>query len=305
MPRKFYRKKSRRRYARKRGKWRQQKLAVGTVQRIARNIAKAEDKKNMKKYVHVSYVKDDNFQDWPTAAYKRALPLLQNWRTITGTAQDLQMPYSVISRVGGNLVTPELVNLDGAEQAQLELRIHGIQTYGIVANNSPRPMRFEARLLWIPNLNKYTQAVIDYLIPRFTMLHKSGQGTGNLLYQGYNKRDLATKTATGIPATFVTLARKVMYLPAAAWEATITGNNAGSFDAQTPLIFKRFRLSKYFKKPRVGFVRQDSDPNDVMSNGNFVLAYWTDQPGNNSFSILATSNMQYSIKSNMNDDVGA
>lgn len=296
-------KKSRKPRRRTRAKWRQQKLAVGTVQKIARDIAKSEDKKNLKKYVHVTYVKADAFT-WGGAAYKRALPSLSNWRTHTGSEQDLAMPYQILTNVADNVITPEMKLLDANEQAEVELAIHGVQTYGIVCNNSLRPMRFEARLLWIPNLNKYTQASIDYLIPRFTQMFKSGKGTGNLLFQGYDRRSLATLTATGIPVQFRVLARKVMFLPAASWTGTLTGTTPpGTFDAECPIIFKRFTLQKYFKNPLKGFVRSDIGPNDIMSNGNIVLVYWSDLPGSSSFNILATSNLQYSVKSNMNSDI--
>lgn len=303
--RKVFRKVRRRR--RRKAKWRQQKLAVGTVQKIARDIAKAEDKKNLKKYVHCSYVTAAGFQStWPTAAYKRALPSLSNWASHTGSSQDLAIPYQILTRIADNVITPEMKNLDQGEQAQTEVAIHGVQTYGVVCNNSLRPMRFEARLLWIPNLNKYTQAQIDYLLPRFTQFFKSGKGTGNLLFQGYARRGLGALDASGIPTSFRVLARKVLYVPAASWTGTLTGTqNPGTFDAEMPIVFKRFSMAKYFKKALKGYCRADAAPNDVMSNGNIVLVYWSDLPGSSSFNVLITSNVQYSVKANMNDDVGA
>lgn len=284
-------------YARK---WRQQKLAVGTVQEIAREIAQQEDKKQMKKYVHCSYVKSDSFTNWSSASYKRALPALANWKSHTGSEQDLTTPYQILSNVGGNIDAPELKLLTQDEAGRLELRIHGIETFGVICNTSLRPMRFEARLLWIPNLNSYTNASIDYMQPRFTMFSKSGAGTGNLLRQGYNRRALGALTATGIPIKFKTLDRIVINVAAQDWTAAITGQAAGEFSAQAPLVFKKFKLAKYFKDPHKGFVRNNQDE---MTNGNYCLVYWSDLPGTSTFSILATSNMQYSVKAVMHDDI--
>lgn len=279
-------------------KWRQQKLAVGTVQKIAREIAQAEDQRMVKKYVHTTKLHRAGFT-WDN---HRSLPEFGDWQQISGNMQDTLLPYSIVSSLGGNVISSEMPLLNGTEEKQLELRIHGVETFGIVKNNSDVPIRVEARLLWIPNLNQFTQASIDYLVPRITMFYKSGRGVGNLLRQGYARRSLTTATATGVPVKFTTLDRVVLHLPATNYVGTVDGNQLSFI---RPYQFKRFKLSKYFLKPRRGFVGSQSSPNDIMSNGNYVICYWSDQVGTATFSFLATTNLQYSIKQNMNTDTGA
>lgn len=283
------------RFSRRRGKgkWRQQKLAVGTVQRIAREIAKKEDRKNLQKYCHVSQQKADAY----TWSDLRALPAMANWKSFTGSIQDTGLIHQVISDVGGNIQVSDMVLLSSDEKKQVEIRIHGLEVFGVVANQATRPARFEVRVLWIPNLNTFTNASIDYLQPRITMFYKSGKGVGNLLRQGYDRKQLTVSTATGIPITFKTVARKVLYLPAASVSGTMPG---GGLSIATPIVFKRFTLKKYFKNPKKGFVEGDDDE---MTNGNYVLCYWNDLSGTQSMSILATSNFQYSLASARHNDL--
>lgn len=291
-------KSKRSKYRKNRSQYRQQKLAVATVKKIASTIAKREDKKNMVKYCHVSTTQAAG-TSWID---KRAIPVLTTWKTISGSAQDANddLSYDLVSAIGGTIAAENQVSLLAAEREEVQLRIHGIQTFGIIKNNANRPARIECRLIYIPNVNQYTIASIDYLTPRMTMFYKSGTGAGNLLRQGYNRRVLAAADGTGIPIRFQTLARKVVYLPSAVATGTVTQSDPSGVNQiimNAPAVFKRITLAKYFKTPRKAFCR---GTNIQLSDGNYFFVYWSDLPGSFTYSILATTNIQYSLKAPMN-----
>ena len=235
------------------------------------------------------------------------LPVNSSWAALTGGA----IQYQNLSDIGGNVRLTQMQNFADPPapappvadnvQAKLELRIHGIQCRGIVKNNSTVPARVEIRLLYIPNLNAYTVAPIDYLVPRFTMFYKSGQGTGNILFNGYNRRALAALDATGVPVKFTTLDRKVIHLPPATVYGTVTMAQATeTIMLSTPAVYRRFSLSKYFKTPRRAFARASQNE---LSDGNYFLVYWSDLATvGMTCSILADSLLQYSIKAPMHED---
>lgn len=291
--------KFRKRRFRKRGKWRQQKVSIGTIQRISRDIAKREDKKNLVKYVHSTIVKDAGH----TWTDKRALPPLTHWYNVTGDAQDNQIPYKIISNIGGNVRAVRMQNQSTAQREKVSIKIHGVESFLCVYNASTRPCRAEFRLIFIPNMNQFTNDITDYLRPRITMFHDTGGGS--LLYTGYNKKAISAQTATGIPFKFQTLSKKVLYLPAAGIVGTQTpqGGNPIALNLVPPQVFRRFKLSKYFKKPRTAYC---NDQDDELSNGNYFLVWWNDLPGiggGNTMRVLATSNVQYSMKSPMLPDL--
>lgn len=266
--------------------------AVGTVQKIARDIAKAEDKKNLVKYVKETQTKAAAFS-WNTMA---ALPAPQNWLQLAGG--DIGFKSQIISDIGDDVEAAAPTHFTAADAQQLEVRVHGIEVRGIVRNNSIRATRVEIRLLWIPNINSYTDSVINYLQPRLTMFHKSGKGVGSLLFQGYNKRALAVYDATGVPIKFTTLARKVIMLPQATTSGTLTAGPAvEAILLAVPTFPKRFTMKKYFKTPKRHFIRGDQTP---MSDGNYYLCYWTDgSSALSTCSLLVDTLMQYSIKAPM------
>lgn len=293
---KKYTKKPYKRYNKKRAKWRQQKLAVGTVQKIAREIARKEDSKNIHKYCHVAQVKAPGYI-WSDPRY---LPATINWETVAGNDQNNQIKYKLISGLGGNQEFANMTQQDQAERGQVELRLHGVQCYGIVKNNSPSPMRVEIRLVFVPNLNQFTDDAVDYLTPRISHMFRSGKGGGNLLNQGYNRKNLGSASATGVPINIQILAKKVLFLPPASVNGTVLQNQQlNPITLLTPVVYKRFSLFKYFKNARKAYARASAPE---LSNGNYYLVYWSDASTTGTFSILATTNLQYSLRSPMKPD---
>lgn len=265
---------------------------MGTVQRIAREIAKKEDKKNIRKYVHVQQVRAANFPLWHQRP--SILPLPTNWLNCTGA----DCKFQLLSNFGGNIQDTSQTVLDGAEQGKVEVAINGMQCRGVVMNNSLYPVRVELRLIYLPNLNSYTEAAPNtYLEPRFTMFHKTGQGVNGITYAGYNRRALAASDATGVPVTFTSLARKVIFLPAHQFTGTY---NTQPILLAKPIVYKRFSLAKYFKVAKKGYTRVDQD---MLSNGNYYLVWWSDgATAQQTYNIIVSCNLQYSIKAPMLDD---
>lgn len=293
---KFYKIKRRYNNRRKR-KWRQQKLAVGTVQKIARQIAVAEDKKQKQKYVHVEDIMAPGF----TMTDPVKIPVNTQWLQQSGGGA---IGYRLLSSLGGTLTDSTMLNNTAAEKGELELRLHGFQSYCIAKNNSHIPCRFEVRLIFIPNVNTFTSGAVDYLVPRASMFFNSGNGCGNLIYRGYNRRGLAASDATGLPVKYKNLDRKVIYLPAATMSGTqtVTGGGLQTILLNMPRVRKRFKLTHYYKgMGRKCFCRAGTGSSKLLTDGNFYLVYWHDLPSvTDTVSFLSTNNIQYSIKQNMN-----
>lgn len=225
------------------------------------------------------------------------MPIPTKWQLCTGT-----ILYSkLLSNVGGNVAITELTALDSAEQAQLELRIHGIQVDGAVLNNSVYPVRVEFRVIFIPNSNSFTIQPNDYLLPRMTMFWGQ-KGLGGPQYRGYNSRALGALDATGVPITYKNLARKVVFAKSNKLNGTQgPAAQQTAIQMQLPLTYKRFHMAEYFKTPKKAFCRGTQDE---LSNGNYYLVWWSDgDTTQQSYSVCASMNFQYSIKAAMNDDI--
>lgn len=252
----------------------------------------------MEKYVHVSYITAPGFESNWAPSHVASLPAATSWFQLGGAGAMLS---KMVSSIGGHIQAANMPVLDAAEQGQVQIRIHGIECFGIVQNNSANPVRCEIRFVYVPNTNVYTDDANDYLVPRLTMFAKSGNGVGGLLRQGYDRKSLAVFDATSNPVKYQVLARKVMFLPAATMTGTIT--QGGSIDPilfNIPPVRKRFKLAKYFKTPKTAFCRSN---HDELSNGNYFLVAWTDAPlSTTTISILATQNVQYSLKGALRDD---
>lgn len=290
--------KKRRRYGgkrRKKRKWRQQKLAVGTVQKIARQIATQEDKKQKKKYVHVS----DILAPGQTMIHPLSLPPLASWFVSPGQL----LSWRLISDLGQKLKDADIVG-DLANptptlvaQRELELRVHGVQCYGICHGNAGYPARFEVRLIYIPNLNSYTTGAVDYLVPRADMFFRESFGTGNLINRGYNRRNLATTTATGIPVKYTTLARKVINLPGnfSRGTDTLADGSVTQTIRDHREVTKRFQLAHYFKG--MGKKAFSRGTQTQLSDGNYFVVWWSDLSGAaDTVSVAMSCNLQYSLK---------
>lgn len=206
-----------------------------------------------------------------------------------------------LSPLGGLAQFSNLADLSAQNQQMAEIRVYGLQCYGALFNASSQPVRVEIRLIYTPNLNAFTDDAVDYLTPRFPQFFKSGKGVGNLLYQGYDRRSLGASDATGVPVKFKTLARKVVYLKSPIEVGTITqGTTTQTVVMSRPDHYTRFSLSHYFKNAKKHFIRGSQT---YISDGNYHVVMWNSLSSTaNSVKMLATTNLQWSLKAPMNAD---
>lgn len=256
----------------------------------------------MIKYVHCKYLKA------AAATWKETLsiPAISDWYSMTGGDAFLRVH---LSNIGGNLQDPRMrkfntqpavgVDPNAVKQQDLELRVHGIQVYGVVTNQSSLPVRVEMRLVYVPNLNAFTVSPNAYLLPQPEMFYKSGKGTGNLLRQGYDRRSITMHTATGIPTSWTQLGRKVIYLKPGQIDASLSGSTTAM--KLKNIVYRRFSLSHYFKTPKKAFARNNQT---YLTTGNYYLCLWCDAASiTDIVPVLATSNFQYSYKAPIHNDV--
>lgn len=267
-------------------------------ERRAKEIAQKEDRKNIRKYIFPQQVSRTGY-NWND---RLALPAPADWYELEGEQLGVAgkgLAYHILSGVGGYLEDNTASQEDGTAKGMLELRFQGVECFGIVKNNSTVPVRIDARIVWIPNVNQFTDDSVDYLLPRDTMFIKTG--TGNLLNQGYNRRNLATLTATGVPVKHTTVARKVMFLPAGlvTGELTAPGPVVSSVEVFPQPVYKRFTLRKRFKGMGKKMYCRTSDV--LCSNGNFYFVIWSDLKSPATISFLMASNIQLSVKQLMKD----
>jgi len=261
------------RFRRRRGgaksKWRQQKLAVGTVQKIARQIAKQEDNKRMEWRIHQRYVIQTGGL-WtsqtmrPTEAVKRRYTVgaVDSW-LLTGFA---------------NAVENDLVqNSASSYNRSATYGVKTVQAHLCFENNTPVPVRAIAALMFIPNLDQLTADSVDRLTPRIEFL----RGTPNLKFDGIFGGDLQ-KMSDGQQAsgrTCVICDQKKFTIPCGRNFRTDGGGDPLNIQTEQTQPCKIVRLSKTYKRLKklyYNFVAADGNNREFMSNGNFYLAYCTD-----------------------------
>lgn len=251
------------------GKWRQQKLAVGTVQKIARAVAKQEDNKRMEWRVHQRYVIQTGGL-WtnqilrPTEAVKRRYTVgaVDSW-LLTGF---------------GNSVENDLVqNSASSGNRSATYGIKTVQAHLCFENNTPLPVRGMVALFFIPNLDQLTADSVDRLVPRIEYF----KGTPNLKFDGIFGGDLL-KMSDGQQAsarTCVVCDQKRFTIPPGRNFQTVGGGDPLSIQTEQTQPCKIIRLSKTYKRLKklyYNFVAADGNDREYMSNGNFYLAYCTD-----------------------------
>ena len=169
----------------KRAKWRQQKLSVGTVAKIAKKIAKKLDKKNIRYYYSNLFFARDGFS-WDSVT--EICPNNQYRSILSGN-----MESQIISDIGHQIFDWTAASgLDQSESSSITVRVSGIEARLSFRNPNINQVKITAQLLFIPNLNKSTSDGVDFLRPDVFMLYK--YGGGNLLYDGMAKTEIRNKS---------------------------------------------------------------------------------------------------------------
>jgi len=260
----------------KKGKWRQQKLAIGTVQKIAKQIAKKLDDKNIIFYYNNIPHTADGFT-WDSVT---ELPTESAYRPIQQGALESQIMSEL-----ANVVNVPGHGAGGSVQnrVNLQIAIKACEARLIFQNINTCPVRVVIQIVFIPNLNEQTDDAVDFLRPDVFMLYK--RGSGNLLYDGLAKQGIANKsTGAASVRKYQIISSKTITVPACNYRA------AQIEDAQTPptagtmmrdvasASYRRVTLTKYFKRERKHNCkyRQAAVGPQLLTDGSYYLIIHSD-----------------------------
>lgn len=254
----------------KKAKWRQQKLAIGTVQKIARQIAKQEDRKNTKFYYSNVFHAVDGY-NWDSVT--EIVPS-ESYRPIQNGALESQVLSDISNLLmDGNLNDQNLPNLS----FDMTVGVSAIQCRLSFRNPNIDDVRICAQIVYISNLNDQTDDAVDFIRPDVFMLYK--KGGGGLLYDGIAKKGIRNKsTGAASVRDYQIIARKVI---------TVKGTyNSGIQEEDTPNVFKdvpgvnrrNITLTKYFKRERKHNCKKylTGAVNRLFTDGNYFLIIHSD-----------------------------
>lgn len=245
-------------------KWRQQKLSVGTVAKIARKEAKKLDNRIIKyNYSNVFHATDG--YNWDSV---NAICPYAAYRNIQSGALESQ----VISDIS-NLV------IDGSTaRKSITLALKAIQCRISIVNPTLNAIRYEAMIVFIPNLNNQTDDAVDFIRPDVFMLYK--KGGGGLLYDGLAKKGIRNKSGSSASVrTYTIIARKVGTIQPAYNSGIYRSVNTSPDIIAIPYPAIRranFTLTKYFKKERRHNCKSTSVINQQFTDGNYYLLVQSD-----------------------------
>lgn len=263
----FYRKKGR-----KKAKWRQQKLAVGTVQKIARAVAKQEDNKRIHWIVHRNLQSDPGWDSSQTAAPREEHKVVLQPNTYNafilsdiGNLTENQLDYQPQGSMVGERTNFYFVK--------------SLQSFLAFENNTQYPVRIRAELCFVPNLSSRTDDTDDNLQSSINTFHNGV----NLQFSGMFSKFMRTEgTASAKSPIYQLLAAKEIVLPAAVQYSTPAPPASGVGQAGFSNTRRKYMtLSKHYKRPKKliwkSYVQQQEITGAQMcDNGNFVVQIITD-----------------------------
>ena len=231
----------------KRAKWRQQKLSVGTVAKIAKKIAKRLDKRTTKYYINnLPFARDGFTWDSITECVPESA-----YRPIANGAMESQ----ILSQIGGNILAPEM---DAPALTQsMTIAVSGIQARLQLQNDNNNSVKCTCAIYYVPNLNAHTDDAVDFLRPDVFMLYK--RGSGNLLYDGFAKQIIRNKASgNSTVRDYQIIASKTVIIPPCTYgglqfEDTTGTGTPPDWDYMRDISQpgrKRVTLTKYFKRER-------------------------------------------------------
>lgn len=245
-------------------KWRQQKLAVGTVQKIAKDIAKKLDQQKIQYfYSNIFFAKDG--YTWDSV---NAICPSHEYRPIVSGALESQ----VLSDISNLLQLPQTA-VANPDVKSITVGIKAVQARISIRNPNQDPIRFEAQIIYMPNLNDSTNDAVDFIRPDVFMLYK--YGGGNLLYDGIAKKGITNKSSSLASArAYTVIARKT---------GTIRGYIAtGQPEAghiNINVARKNFTITKYFKTEKKHNCKVNAGPGGPerqFTDGNYYLIIFSD-----------------------------
>lgn len=277
MPRKY-----RRRYVgKKKRKWRQQKLAVGTVARIAKKVASKLDRKQDARQIrYLSEVYAADGYSWPDSQVINNPPQTAYRPVLSGALES-----KLVSKVSELLTDPAAVNLSPADADAITCYCKGIQMRFALQNRNSISCRVNMAIVFIPNLNRQTEDAVDFLRPDQYMLYRFGSG---IQYEGWDKKQI--RNLAGSPSSvrkFVVLAHKKVTLPG-------TVNSGFTVDNQQQRITTRYyNLTKHFKgMGKKHNIKPGTSEDITFSDGSYYYMLWSDLPAGDDLHYLGCSSMK-------------
>lgn len=251
----------------KKSKWRQQKLAVGTVQKIARQIAKQEDRKNIKYYVSNVFFAADGF-NWDSVT--EIVPS-SSYRPINSGALESQ----VLSDLSGMLIDADKKELfTPTNNTNITVGLRGIEARLSFRNPNIDDVRIEAQIVYIPNLNDQTDDAVDFIRPDVFMLYK--KGGGNLLYSGMAKQGIRNKASSNASVRqYQIIDRKVITIKGTYFSGKTIEDQGNCIYIQG-VNRKNITLVKYFKRERKHNCKSGTTGYRQFTDGNYYLIIHSD-----------------------------
>lgn len=266
-------------------KWRQQKLAVGTVAKIAKKVASRLDRAGEKHHIFEIHFAADGTA-WP--ADTLSLPLQANWRAVAGGA----LEGKPVSDIGGFVIDTSAANVTALQEQGVTIRMQGIQSRFCFQNRNVMSCRVRLYLIFIPNLNNQTGDAVDFLRPDIYMFGKTG--TGNLVYDGWNKQMMNIKSASNSGYRRWTILDKRTFTLG---PSRNTGQSSAIVGADLPgYVSKHVTLSKYFKGAgRKHYIKPTGATGRMLTDGAYYFVLHSDLPVGSSLHYVNSSQCKFKI----------
>lgn len=255
----------------KKSKWRQQKISVGTIQKIAKQEARKLDKKDDVLHRYSLAHAADGF----TWSGQVDLPPPRYWRPVIAGGMEAKTisnfegyikDGNINTSTPGSTINQSLTVKVTAIQARFAIRNTTKSLTAPYYTLNESDCRCCAMLVFIPNLSDTTDQSVDFLRPDNFMLYK--RGSGNLIYDGLDKDTLKNAAASQASAyQYIILDRKVF---------TLKALKNGPFETTgTALSTKYITLSKFFKRPRKHNIKASGTAGGMFTDGNYCYILYS------------------------------
>lgn len=226
------------------------------VEKRMNAISKKNIKANEILHLYNKYFAADGY----TQAGFVNLPLITEYRPVHGGA----MEAKCISKIGGFTLDPAAPAIPVPQDQHTTIGISGIQCKFAFINSSQYTARVVVKLVYIPNLNRSTVDSIDYIIPSEFDLWK--HGSGNLLFDGWNKKQLENQATTvDSKNAYTIIKRDVFHIRGVAPNDNITP--------------RRKWLTKTWKTLRKHNIKvRTGESNQMLTDGNYYIIIHSDLP---------------------------
>lgn len=250
-------------------KWRQQKLAVGTVAKIATKVAKRLDEKNLK-YIYSNVFSARDGYNWDSVT---TICPSSKYRPIQSGA----LESTLISDLSG--LIQDSSQVIAGTQTDITVGVKAIQCRISIRNPNIDSIRYEAQIIFIPNLYRATNDAVDFLRPDVFMLYK--KGGGGLLYDGIAKKAIRNMSSSQSSVRdYTIIARKFGTIRGTSNSGISKINidqTLGDYASDIPYVSRRnFTMTKYFKRERRHNCKAYTTPAQPFTDGNYFLIIFSD-----------------------------